>query len=365
MIGRGASVLLASPSPPGAGASRSRLPPSAIPPPSSVPCTLRPVPASRRSILTLLALAALLAAAILLRLSLGPAGQIAWPQGEDLAIRLDRVLSGLIVGAALAIGGVMLQSLLRNPLASPDLIGAASGAGLAVTASMLLSGSSVLALSASQGPAALIGSLAALAVVYFLGQRRGFVEPVMLVLIGVMVSIICGAGTMLLGSLMPDGGWAAIRWSMGAISDDVSRQTLAAVGALTLIALAAGLLLGRAMDVASLSEEEARSIGVPIEYLRLALFLLSGALTAGAVLIAGPIGFVGLVCPHIVRLTAGPSHRTLLVGSALAGATLVIAADIAVRLVDLQTGRLPLGIFTALVGGPIFIAMLRRRSTWL
>jgi iron complex transport system permease protein len=313
-------------------------------------------------VVVLLALALALTGVVLLRLTLGRGGSLGWPQGEDLAIRLDRVWAGIVVGAALAMGGVMLQSLLRNPLASPDLIGAASGAGLAVTLAMVLSGSSAMAMGASRGPAALAGSLGALGVVYVLGQRRGYVEPVLLVLVGVMVSVICGAGTMLLGSLMPDGGWAALRWSFGAISDEVPRRVLASVGGLVVVALGGGLVLGRAMDVASLSEEEARSIGVPVEHLRLALFLLSGALTAGAVLVAGPIGFVGLVCPHVVRLAAGPGSRVLLVGAAMAGAALVIGADIGVRLVELQTGRLPLGIFTALVGGPVFIAMLRRRG---
>jgi iron complex transport system permease protein len=205
-----------------------------------------------------------------------------------------------------------------------------------------------------------VGALAALGVVYMLGQRRGFVEPVLLVLVGVMVSVICGAGTMLLSSLMRDGGFAAIRWSMGSISDDVPRGVLLLVGGVTLAAVGLGMWLGRAMDVASLSEEEARSMGVPIERLRLLLFVASGVLTAGAVLVAGPIGFVGLVCPHAVRLLAGPGHRVLVIGAALAGAALVIGADVAVRAVDLGAGRLPIGVFTALVGGPVFIGMLRR-----
>jgi iron complex transport system permease protein len=300
----------------------------------------------------------------MLRLLIGKGGQLAWPSGEVLDLRLSRTISAATVGAALAVGGAMLQSLLRNPLASPDLIGAASGAGLAVTASILITGTTTT-IGLAHGPAAFVGSLSALALVYLLGQRRGYIEPVLLVLVGVMVSVICGAATMLLGSLMPDGGWSAIRWSMGAISDETTRPLQLTVAALTLASIGIGVALGRAMDVAALSEEEARSIGVPIERLRLALFLLSGALTAGAVLIAGPIGFVGLVCPHAVRLLAGPNHRTLIAGSALAGATLVILADAAVRAIDLGAGRFPIGVFTALVGGPAFIAMLRKRATTL
>jgi iron complex transport system permease protein len=315
-----------------------------------------------RAAITLLLLALLLAAAMLLRLTVGEGGRLTWPDAGHLNLRLDRALSALIVGAALAVGGAMLQSLLRNPLASPDLIGAASGAGLAVTASVMLTGGAIDAAAITKGPAAFVGSISALAVVYLLGQRRGFVEPILLVLVGVMISTICGAATMLLLSLMPDGGWSALRWTMGALSDDTPRWVLAVVGGLTFAAIIAGVLLARAMDVAALSEEEARSLGIPIEKLRLALFLLSGALTAGAVLIAGPIGFVGLVCPHLVRLLAGPQHRTLIIGSALAGSALILLADSAVRAIDLPTGRLPLGVFAALLGGPLFIAMLRRRT---
>lgn len=311
--------------------------------------------------LTLLGLVLLLAAAVALRLSIGRDG-LGWPGSEELPIRLDRARSGIVVGAALAVAGAMLQALLRNPLAAPEIIGASSGAGLAVMVSVLIAGGEIAAAGLSRGPAAVAGALGALGVVYLLGQRRGFVEPVMLVLVGVMVSVICGAATMLLASLMPDGGWSAIRWSMGALSDDVSRGTLAGVGAFTLLAVLAGAAIGPAMDVASLAEEEAVSIGVPVRALRLALFVISGCLTAGAVLIAGPIGFVGLVCPHAVRLLAGPNHRAVIVGSAVAGATLVVGADAAVRAVNLGSGRLPLGVFTALVGGPVFIAMLRRHG---
>ena len=105
---------------------------------------------------------------------------------------------------------------------------------------------------------------------------------------------------------------------------------------------------------------QALSTGVPIARLRIALFLLSGVLTAVAVVLAGPVGFVGLVCPHIVRLLAGPAHRTLVLGSALAGATLIVAADAAVKAVNLGGGRMPIGVITALVGGPVFIVLLRR-----
>ena len=316
----------------------------------------------RRPALTLILMSCLLAGAVALRLCIGDGGSLGWPEAEVAGLRMARVWAGIVAGAGLAVAGVMLQALLRNPLAAPELIGASTGAAFGVMLSMVIGGASGLALGLGRGPAAFAGALGALGIVYALGQRRGFVEPVLLVLVGVMISVIFGAGTMLLGAMMPDGGWAAMRWSIGSISEDVPPRVVAVVGGITIGAIACGVLLGRGMDAAALSEEEATSIGVRLPLLRMLLFLLAGGLTAGVVVIAGPIGFVGLVCPHAVRLLAGPRHGVLVVGAALAGSALVVGADAAVRAIDLGSGRFPIGVFTALIGGPVFIAMLRRHA---
>jgi ABC-type Fe3+-siderophore transport system permease subunit len=316
----------------------------------------------RRPALTLILLSCLLAGTVVLRLCIGEGGHLGWPESDYLTIRMARVSAGVVAGAGLAVAGVMLQALLRNPLAAPELIGASTGAAFGVMLSMVLGGASGIALGLGRGPAAFAGALGALGIVYALGQRRGFVEPVLLVLVGVMISVIFGAGTMLLGAMMPDGGWAAMRWSIGSISEDVPPRVVAVVGGVTVFAIVCGVLLARAMDAAALSEEEATSIGVPLPLLRVLLFVLAGGLTAGVVVIAGPIGFVGLVCPHAVRLLAGPRHGVLIVGAALAGAALVVGADAAVRAIDIGSGRFPIGVFTALIGGPVFIAMLRKHA---
>jgi iron complex transport system permease protein len=318
---------------------------------------------SRRALLTLIAAAAILAAVVVLRTGVGPDG-FNWPREGEWDLRRSRILSGLAVGAALGVAGVLLQSLLRNPLASPDLIGPGAGAALAVTIATYLHGLSGQAAhelpGIATGPAALLGSLAALALVYSLSQRRGFVDPVSLVLIGVIVSIICGAATLLVSHLMPPTqSFTAARWTVGALSDETTPRTLWTAGALVLAAIAAGALLGPAMDVAALSEDEARATGVNLSWLRIALFAGAGLLTAVAVVLAGPVGFIGLVSPHLVRLLAGPAHRPLVIGAALVGAGLVVGADAAVRAIHLETGRLPIGVLTALVGGPVFIVLLR------
>lgn len=306
-----------------------------------------------------------LAGAFLLRLVVGEGGSLGWAADPAVVgLRVSRAVQGVIVGAALAVAGVMLQSLLRNPLASPDLLGLGSGAGLGVMLGAYAAsraGELVVGPGASALPA-LAGSVGALALVYLMSQRAGLVEPVSLILVGVIVSLVCGAGTTLVGHLLPDGGIAASRLLMGALSDEVALTSPAlwGVGAAVAGGLALGACLGPAMDAASLGEDEARSVGVRLGALRLTLFLAASVLTAGAVVLAGPIGFVGLVCPHAVRLLAGPSHRPLVLGAALAGAALVVGADILVRLVELRSGRLPISVLTALAGGPLFIVLLRR-----
>jgi iron complex transport system permease protein len=137
------------------------------------------------------------------------------------------------------------------------------------------------------------------------------------------------------------------------------------MGVLVLACVGASTLAGRAMDAAALGDDEARSVGVNVGGLRALAFVLAGVLSAAAVVLAGPIGFVGLVAPHVVRLLAGPSHRTLIVGSALAGAALVLLADSGVaglRALGFAGGRPPLSVLTSLVGGPVFIGLLRRRQ---
>ncbi len=316
----------------------------------------------RRVTLTLSLVGAALIAAALLRLVVG-GDSPAWPASEELwRLRGARVLAGTVVGACLGGAGVMLQCLLRNPLASPDLLGLASGSGFGVMFASYLAfkAGQGIAPGAASAPAALIGSLGALGIVYALSQRRGILEPVTLILIGVVVSIIASAATMFVQHMLPDRGVAAGRWLLGALNDDTTGGQLAAVGGVALAVVLGAAWMGPAMDAASLSDDEARAVGVPLDRLRAFLFIGAGVLSAGSVILAGPIGFVGLICPHVVRLGAGPGHRVLVLGAAGAGAALVVGADAAVKAVDLSSGRLPIGVITSIIGGPLFVVMLRR-----
>lgn len=315
-------------------------------------------------------MAAALVGAAAVRVLASPDGLSAPLDGVEWRLRLMRVASGAGVGAALAVSGVLLQSLLRNPLAEPAVLGLTTGAGLGVTVSIYVAFAATGSIASHAPPAwsALAGALGALGLVGLLGQRRGALEPVSVLLVGVVVSLTAGAGIVFVQHLLPDQGVAmATRWVMGSLTDEAGWGRIAAVGGLAIAGAAGGAWMGPAMDAAALGEDEARSVGVRLGRLRAALFVGSGALTAGAVLLAGPIGFVGLIAPHAVRWAAGASHRALVIGSALLGAALIIAADALVRLVDFGAGRMPIGVLTAAVGGPVFLVLLRRaqrRGGW-
>jgi iron complex transport system permease protein len=319
----------------------------------------------RRAWMTIVGLGVLLLAAGAWRMGVG-----GWPAAGDgvvLELRAVRVGVAMVVGAGLAVAGVLLQALFRNPLAAPDLLGLSSGASLAVMVSVYAggfggaaAGGAMVGGSVWQGLPAVVGAVGALGLVYALSQRRGLVEPVSLVLTGVVVGMLCAAGVMLVQHLMPDAGFNTARLLVGTISDETAWGTLAVVGGVTLACVALAAALGPMLDGASLGEDEAASVGVPVPRLRLALFLIAGVLAAGAVVLAGPIGFVGLVVPHGVRMLMGPRHRGLVVGSALGGAGLLVLADAAIKAVDLGAGRMPMGVVTALVGGPVLVVLLRR-----
>jgi iron complex transport system permease protein len=313
----------------------------------------------RRAGPILICLGGALVAACLLRLAVG-GDKLGFAADSGIAaIRWLRVACGVSVGAGLAVAGVMLQALLRNPLASPDLLGLSAGASLALMlAALLISGDPGRASALGMLPAA-AGSLATLALVYAASQRRGFVEPVTLVLVGVIAGLVLGSASSLAGHLMPDGGFRASRLIVGTLSDDTPWPIAWAALAAAAIGTLAGIMLAPAIDAAAMGDDEAVSVGVRLPTLRLWLFLISGMLTAVAVVIAGPIAFVGLVVPHAARLLLGPSHRVLFIAAAILGAITMVLADAAVRSVNLPTGRVPVGIVTAMLGGPVFVVMLR------
>jgi len=312
---------------------------------------------AKRRVVVLAGLGVLLAFVSFARLVIGDSW--GWPEGPILEIRATRLGIGVIVGVALSVSGAVLQALLRNPLASPYILGLSSGAtlGYVVVGFLPLLGWTAGESFGVDQLGAFLGAIGVMVLVYLLSQRRGWVDPIAVLLVGVVINAMNGAAIMLLSAIASQNYRSSMTlWMLGYFNDHVSAGTVVGVGVVTLLGTGVAIALGRAMDVAVFSDSEAHSLGLHLPRLRLKLFVVAGLLTAGSVLLAGPIGFVGLVCPHFVRLLIGPRHRPLLIGSALAGASLVVGADTALRAID--KSLLPIGVVTALVGGPVFLFFL-------
>lgn len=282
--------------------------------------------------------------------------QIVWQ------MRMPRVLGAAAVGAGLAVCGTVLQSLTRNDLADPYLLGISSGAAVgAVTVIVLGTGIGGLVGGAAVGAAAFLGALAALVLVLVLAAGPGgSLPPSRTVLAGVAVGQACAAYTSFL--VMSQGDSQAARrmldWTLGSVAG-LRWQSSLGLTAVVLVATLVILGNARSLDAFAFGEASARSLGVDVTRLRWLLLAGSALLTAVLVANVGAIGFVGLVVPHMVRLVTGPTHRVLLPMAALVGATFLVAADTAARSVAGDT-EIPIGVVTGLVGAPFFAWLLRR-----
>ena len=273
--------------------------------------------------------------------------------------RAERVLVASLLGAALASAGVGYQAVLRNPLADPYLLGAAGGAALAALLWDVLG----LTLVGGQIACAFAGALLAVAVVMLAGARRGL-EPAGLILVGVIVNATCGALFVLAWSLArarPGGG--ALDYLIGGIRDVEPARLYLAAG-LTLGGYLVTAALGGRLNALALGDDEAASLGVRVAGVRWATLGAASLVTAAAVALSGPIGFVGLVCPHLARLLVGGDVRRALPIATAGGAGLLVLADAMSRGLGHRAALgtvLPVGVLTALLGGPFFLLLLRRR----
>ncbi len=275
-----------------------------------------------------------------------------------------RMLAAAIVGAALAAGGMALQGLLRNPLAEPYILGVSSGAGVGVLLGMALAASWVIPDWVSTPVLAFAGALATCAAVYAIAQRRGTLDPYSLILSGVIVNTF-NAAIMLTIYLYLDPHRIAdfAYWAMGRLPDSVDVSLLWVCGGCVVIGWLVLLLNSAAFNVLGLGDEVASSSGVVVRRLRFITFLCVGLMTAAAVSLAGPIGFLGLIIPHICRMVFGADHRVGVIASGVVGAAFLMGAQTLCRVAGPWIGvsLIPVGILTALSGGPFFIYLLRRR----
>jgi iron complex transport system permease protein len=275
-------------------------------------------------------------------------------------VRLPRVAAGMLVGAALAGAGTAYQTLFRNPLVSPDILGVSSGAGLGAVAGILLS----LPVVGIQG-LAFVGGLATVALVYLIAAAlRGHDRTLVLVLGGVVVGALAGACISLVKILAdPYDQLPAITfWLLGSLAG-VKLADLAVAAPLALVGLVPLVLFRWRIGVLSLGDDEARALGVDVAKLRAAVIAAATLMTASVVAISGVIGWIGLMIPHIARMLVGPNFSRLLPAAMLLGAAFMLMVDTTAR--SLARVETPLGILTAVLGAPFFLWLLARgRNTW-
>ncbi|MFE7131184.1 FecCD family ABC transporter permease [Streptomyces sp. NPDC057638] len=275
-------------------------------------------------------------------------------------VRLPRVLLGMVVGAGLGVVGAVLQALVRNRLADPFLLGISSGASTGAVVVLTLGLGATTAVAMPLG--AFLGSLVALALVFGLARRGGMMTGPRLVLAGVTVSYILTALTtlVLVASARPEHFREALYWSLGGLGsarwDGILLPAVVLGAALPLL-----LALARPLDLLLVGEEGATVLGLDVGRFRAVVFVLVSLVTAVMVAASGAVGFVGLMVPHAARLLVGATHRALLPVCALLGAVALVVADLGARTL-FSPQDVPVGVLTALIGGPLFLWLMRGRT---
>ncbi|HXK60687.1 MAG TPA: iron ABC transporter permease [Acidobacteriota bacterium] len=314
------------------------------------------MPPKTRPVRSLAVLLVLLLTAIVLALFIGPVADassiIIW------RIRFPRVLMGLLVGAGLAASGTVFQGVLRNPLADPFMLGTSSAAA----AGVMLAGAFQLGGYSSLYFMALTFALLSILLVYRIAQIEGKAPIQTMILAGVIVSLFFNAAVFVFFSIFYRESFNTLFYLLGTLTE--ADPTLIGISS---VLIAGGLLvcwhLSRDLDILTQGEQTALHLGVEVEKVKKILFAAASCMVAAAVAVAGMIGFVGLIVPHMLRMVVGPNHRTLIPAAALGGAIFLIVADTLARTLVAPI-EIPVGALTALVGSPYFVYLLRRRQRY-
>ncbi|MBS9478323.1 FecCD family ABC transporter permease [Ancylobacter radicis] len=286
-----------------------------------------------------------------------------------LDIRLPRTLLGLLVGASIAMAGALMQGIFRNPLADPALIGVSNGAALAAVIWIVLGAHIApllpMALAEFGLPLmAFTGALIATLALYAIATHQGRTSIPTMLFAGIAIGALAGAGTGLMVFLASDQQLRDFTfWSFGSLGGATWHKVVSMLPFIALLGLVAARL-GRALDALALGEAEAFHVGVDVQRTKALAIAAIAAGTGAAVAVAGVIGFVGLVVPHLIRLALGPGHRVLLPAAALLGGALLLGADVLARTLA-SPAELPLGVVTAALGAPFFIGLLLKRRAAL
>lgn len=304
---------------------------------------------------------------------LAVARELTWG-GEELSardrviildIRLPRVALGILIGAALAVSGAVMQGLFRNPLADPGLVGVSSGAALGAISVIVLGAGLLAPFTTAFGIyalpiAAFFGSLAVTSILYLVATRRGRTSVATMLLAGIALGALAMAASGVLIYLADDRQLRDLTfWSLGSLAG-ATWTKIASAGPIIVLALAAAPFLARSLNGLALGEATAGHLGIPVQRMKNVGVLAVAGATGAAVAVSGGIGFVGIVVPHLLRLLIGPDNRYLLPASALLGAVLLLMADAVARTI-VAPAELPIGIVTAAVGAPFFLWILLRR----
>ncbi|GAA4660441.1 iron ABC transporter permease [Streptomyces chumphonensis] len=274
--------------------------------------------------------------------------------------RVPRVLLAALAGTGLAVAGVVLQAVVANPIADPYVLGVSSGAALGAVLALSFLPLTIGWIGVSS--AAFLGAVLSAGLAFLLGRRAGRLAPTRLVLSGVAIGYLFLAATSYLQLRATPGELRSVMfWMLGSVSG-ASWQQLPVAATVILTTTAALVLLARRLNTLLMGDESATALGVDVHRLRAVLLVLAALLTGTVIAVAGGIGFVGLVVPHLVRLSCGGDHRRLLPLAAVTGAVYLVAVDLLSRTVD-RPNELPIGIFTALFGAPFFLWLLRRNTS--
>ena len=280
-------------------------------------------------------------------------------------IRLPRMLMGMLIGGGLAVSGVVMQGLFRNPLADPGLVGVSAGAGLGAVPVIVLGGGVLAPVVAALGiyglqVFAFLGGLATTLILYRVATRGGQTQVATMLLAGIAIAALASA---LMGVLIYVASDSQLRdftfWSLGSLAGSNWQKVLAS-GPVIVGALVCCLFLAHGLNALTMGEATANHLGVPVQRLKRIAIVAVAAATGASVAVSGGIGFVGIVVPHLLRLVIGPDHKYLLPASALLGAAFLLVADAVSRTI-VAPAELPIGIVTAAVGGPFFLWILLRK----
>jgi len=307
----------------------------------------------------LLILLLLLGVAVILGLLKGavniPAANLLFKDNQAIFnLRLLRIVAGILVGSGLAVSGIALQAILRNPLAEPYLLGTSSGAGLAAVSAAILGVSRIY-----MPLAAFLGAALSIIIVYNLAREKGVITDKSLILSGVIISVAFSSLIVFLVSLFGNEAMHEMNWWLWGSLQVYDYKLLLLVAFPVILGIGVIYLFAQDLNAISIGEEEAMHLGIDTQSIKKILILITALITASLICICGIIGFVGLIVPHMMRLIVGPNHKILIPTTCLAASVFIILCDLLSR-TFFSPVEIPIGVITAVIGAPVFIILLKK-----